>query len=49
MKFEKQKIQPKGDQLDSAPFQNEKQGQIKHPSADFLIVFATPEGNFVYI
>lgn len=48
VKFEKQKIQPKGDQLDSAPFKDEKPEQIKHPSADFIIVFATPEGTSAF-
>lgn len=40
------KIQDKpGDQLDSAPFQIEKPTHVKHPSADFLVVYATPAGN----
>lgn len=50
MKVENQKIQPKScDELDSETFHEEKPTQIKHPSADFFIVYATPEGNWDYI
>ncbi|XP_076108389.1 caspase-3-like [Mytilus galloprovincialis] len=49
VKVENQKIQPKScDELDSETFQEEKPTQIKHPSADFFIVYATPEGTSAY-
>ncbi|XP_076108391.1 cell death protein 3-like [Mytilus galloprovincialis] len=49
VKFKKQQIQPKtGDQRDSAPYQTENLTEVKHPSADFLVVYATPEGTLSY-
>ncbi|OPL33543.1 caspase-2, partial [Mytilus galloprovincialis] len=49
VKVENQKIQPKScDELDSETFHEEKPTQIKHPSADFFIVYATPEGTSAY-
>ncbi|XP_052073553.1 caspase-3-like isoform X2 [Mytilus californianus] len=49
VKVENQKIQPKsGDELDSETFHDEKPTQVKHPSADFFIVYATPEGTSAY-
>lgn len=33
-----------GDQLDSAPYRDEGITQVKHPSADFLVAYATPAG-----
>ncbi|CAC5415879.1 CASP2 [Mytilus coruscus] len=49
VKLEESKIQDKpGDQLDSAPFQIEKPLHVKHPSADFLVVYATPAGTLSY-
>lgn len=49
VKLEESKIQDKpGDQLDSAPFQIEKPTHVKHPSADFLVVYATPAGTLSY-
>ncbi|CAC5415876.1 unnamed protein product [Mytilus coruscus] len=47
-KMEKQKIQsnkPVGqDQVDAAPSKDEQTSQVKHPAADFLVVYATPAG-----
>lgn len=45
IKVEKQTLESKSsDQLDSAPFKDVKQLPVKHPSADFLVVYATPSG-----
>lgn len=49
VKVENQKIQPNScDELDSETFHDEKPTQIKHPSADFFIAYATPEGTSAY-
>ncbi|XP_063396808.1 caspase-3-like [Mytilus trossulus] len=49
VKVENQKIQPKTcDERDSETFHEEKPIQIKHPSADFFIVYATPEGTSAF-
>ncbi|XP_052073551.1 caspase-3-like isoform X2 [Mytilus californianus] len=45
LKMDEQTI---GDQLDSAPYQPENPTQVKHPSADFLVVYATPAGTLSY-
>ncbi|XP_063397690.1 caspase-3-like [Mytilus trossulus] len=37
-----------GDQLDSAPYRDEGITQVKHPSADFLVAYATPAETLSY-
>lgn len=50
VKVDNQKLLPKTcDELDSETFHEEKQTQKNHASSDFLIVYATPEGNLDYI
>lgn len=48
MKLEKQKLQshtPGGqDQIDAVPSKDDKSSHVKHPAADFLVVYATPAG-----
>ncbi|XP_063397694.1 caspase-14-like [Mytilus trossulus] len=48
LKLEKQKLQshtPGGqDQVDAVPSKDDKSSHVKHPAADFLVVYATPAG-----